>query len=129
MWTFLANLIGGPIVTGLINAYKAKLAAGNTSERIAADLAARELAVEQRETEISASVVIAEQGRWYTACIRPLFCLPFIVFTFKVIVWDKVLGWGVTDPLDPNMWSVFMIIIGAYFGGRSIEKVARILKR
>lgn len=129
MWTFLANLIGGPIVTGLIGAYKAKLAVGNTSERIAADLAARELAVEQREAEVNASVVTAEQGRWYTACIRPLFCLPFIVFTFKVIVWDKVLGWGVTDPLDPNMWNVFMIIIGAYFGGRSIEKVARILKR
>jgi hypothetical protein len=41
MWELLANLIGGPIVTGLIKAYQAKLAAGNTSERIAADLAAR----------------------------------------------------------------------------------------
>jgi len=129
MWAILANLIGGPIVTGLIGAYKAKLESGNTSERIAADLAARELAVQQREAEVNSSVVIAEQGRWYTACIRPLFCLPFIIFTLKVIVWDKVLKLGVTDPLDPNMWNVFMVIIGAYFGGRSIEKVARILKR
>lgn len=129
MWSILAQLIGGPIVTGLIGAYKAKLEAGNTSERIAADLAARELAVQQREAEVNSSVVIAEQGRWYTACIRPLFCLPFIIFTIKVIVWDKVLKLGVTDPLDPNMWNVFMVIIGAYFGGRSIEKVARIIKR
>lgn len=129
MWTAILSFLGGPIVNGLINGYKAKLEAGNTSERIAADLASRELAVQQREIEVNSSVVIAEQGRWYTACIRPLFCLPFMIFTFKVIVWDKVLGWGTTDPLDPNMWNVFMVIIGAYFGGRSIEKVARILKR
>jgi hypothetical protein len=129
MWAAILSFLGGPIVNGLINGYKARLEAGNTSERIAADLAARELAVQQREIEVNSSVVIAEQGRWYTACIRPLFCLPFMIFTFKVIVWDKVLGWGTTDPLDPNMWNVFMVIIGAYFGGRSIEKVARILKR
>ena len=129
MWTAILSFLGGPIVNGLINGYKAKLEAGNTSERIAADLAARELAVQQREVEVNSAVVIAEQGRWYTACIRPMFCLPFMIFTFKVIVWDKVLGWGTTDPLDPNMWNVFMVIIGAYFGGRSIEKVARILKR
>ena len=129
MWTAILSFLGGPIVNGLINGYKAKLEAGNTSERIAADLAARELAVQQREVEVNSAVVIAEQGRWYTACIRPMFCLPFMIFTFKVIVWDKVLGWGTTDPLDPNMWNVFMVIIGAYFGGRSIEKVARIIKR
>ena len=129
MWTAILSFLGGPIINGVINGYKAKLEAGNTSERIAADLAQRELAVQQREVEVNSAVVIAEQGRWYTACIRPLFCLPFMIFTFKVIVWDKVLGWGTTDPLDPNMWNVFMVIIGAYFGGRSIEKVARIIKR
>lgn len=129
MWSFLASLIGGPVINGLINAYKARLEAGNTSERIAADLAARELAVEQRESEVNSQVVIAEQGRWYTACIRPLFALPFIVFAWKIVIWDKVLAWGSTDPLDPNMWSVFMIVVGAYFGGRTVEKVARILRR
>ena len=30
MWTWLASLIGGPVITGLINAYKAKLDAANT---------------------------------------------------------------------------------------------------
>lgn len=129
MWLSIISFLGGPVVSGLIKAYEAKLAAGNTSERIAADVAAGEIAAQQNDVKVAASVVIAEQGRWYTACIRPLFCLPFIIFTFKVIVWDKVLGWGVTDPLDPNMWGVFMVIVGAYFGGRSIEKVARILKR
>jgi hypothetical protein len=43
MWTWLASLIGGPVVTGLINAYKAKLDASDTRDRIAADLAAKKI--------------------------------------------------------------------------------------
>jgi hypothetical protein len=128
-WSWLGSFLTGPLLGKALDAYKAKLSAGNTSEGIAAELAARELVVEQREAEVNASVVIAEQGRWYTACIRPLMMLPFIVFTWKVVVFDKVMGWGVTDALDPNMWNVFMIAIGSYFGGRTIEKVARIVKR
>jgi hypothetical protein len=59
--------------------------------------------------------------------MRPLFAMPFILFTWKVIVWDKLLAdWthGSTDPLDPKMWGVFMAIVIAYFGGRSAENVA-----
>ena len=108
MWSLIANLLGsllgGPIINGLINGYKAKLEAGNTSERIAADLAARELAVEQREREVASQVVIAEQGRWYTALPRPLFAFAFILYVWKVVVWDKVLGLGTTDSLSPAMW-------------------------
>jgi hypothetical protein len=129
MWMTILSFIGGPIIKGLIDAYQAKLKAGNTSEKIAADLAASEIAAETRDKEVAASIVIAEQGRWFTACVRPLTALPFIVFTWKVIVWDKVFGMGVTDPIDDRMWSVFQIVVGAYFGGRTIEKVARILKR
>jgi hypothetical protein len=129
MWTFLLNLIGGPIITGIIDGYKAKLAAQNTADAQAADLAKQEIMGEivQRQTE--ASVIRQEQGWWVTAMIRPLFALPFIVYTLKIVVWDKVLAWGTTDALDPRMWDVFMLVVGAYFGGRTIEKVARIFKR
>ena len=47
--------------------------------------------------------------------------LPFIIFVWKVIVFDKVLGFGRTDPLDPKMWGVFMAVVVAYMGGRSFE--------
>ncbi|HZL30394.1 MAG TPA: hypothetical protein VFC54_04955 [Pseudolabrys sp.] len=129
MWAWLANLIGGPVINGLIGAYKAKLEAGNTSERIAADLAVRELAVEQREREVASQVVIAEQGRWYTALPRPLFAAAFIIYAWKVVVWDKVLGLGTTDALSGDVAQWAMIVLTAYFGGRSLEKVARILGR
>lgn len=128
MWGFLAKLIGGPIVNGLIGAYKAKLDAKSKDNAMAVDLAAKEIEGEIAARQVEASILRQEQGHWYTAIIRPLLALPFIVFTWKIVVWDKVLGFGSTDPLDPNMWSVFLTVVGAYFGGRTIEKVARIFK-
>jgi hypothetical protein len=126
---WLGNLIGGPFVKAALDAYRAKLSADNTTEKITADLAARELAVEQREKEVDAKIVIAEQGRWYTALPRPLFALAFIIYVWKVVVWDKVLGLGVTDPLSGAVAQWAMIVLTAYFGGRSLEKVARILRK
>lgn len=129
MWTMILSFLGGPIVNGIINAYKAKLAAQNTTDAQAADLAKNEIMGEIAQRQTEASIIRQEQGWWVTAMIRPLFAMPFIIFSWKVIVWDKCLGWGSTDALDPNMWSVFITVVGAYFGGRTIEKVARIFKR
>jgi hypothetical protein len=128
MWLAIISFLGGPVVQGLIEAYKAKLAAGTTDKKIASDLAATEIAAQQNDVTVAASLVLAEQERWWTACIRPLMAAPFVVFTWKVVVIDKVMHLGKTDPLDQNMWSVFMAVVVAYYGGRSIEKVARILK-
>jgi hypothetical protein len=127
--TWLGNLLGGPFAQAAVKAYQSKLTAENTSEKIAADLAARELAVEQREAELSAQVVMAEQGRWYTALPRRLFAFAFIIYVWKVVVWDKVFGWGSTDPLSGDLGQWMMIVLTAYFGGRSLEKVARILAK
>ena len=129
---WLGNLIGGPFAKAAVAAYRAKLSAENTSEKVAADLAARELAVEQREREVSAQIVVAEQGRWLTALPRPLFAFAFVIYAWKVVVWDKVLGaWthGATDPLGGDVARWAMVVLTAYFGGRSLEKVARILKK
>ncbi len=129
MWTWLASLIGGPVVSGLINAYKAKLEAGNTQDRIAADLAAKEIEAEIEARRQAAAIIIAEQGRWYTAIIRPLLAVPVIIYFWKVIVWDKVLGLGTTDPITGMIADWTGLIITAYVGGRSIEKIARIITR
>jgi hypothetical protein len=65
MWTWLASFHGGPVISGLINAYKAKLAAGNDADKIAADLAGKELDVQAREIEAQKAIRIAEIGKWY----------------------------------------------------------------
>lgn len=136
MWAMLLNFLGGPIINklvgGAIDAYKAKLASVNSTEAHAIDLAKAEIEGEIAQRQTEASIIRQEQGWWVTALIRPLMALPFIIFAWKVVVFDKVLGsWthGSTDPLDPNMWSVFLAVVGAYFGGRTIEKVARIFRR
>jgi hypothetical protein len=126
---WLGNLLGGPFAKAALDAYRAKLDAGNASEKIAADLAARALDVEARERELAAKLIVAEQGRWYTALPRPLFAGAFIIYVWKVVVWDKVLGLGVTDALGGDVAQWAMIVLTAYFGGRSLEKVARILAR
>ena len=126
---WLGNLLGGPFARAAVDAYRAKLSAESTSEKIAADLAARELTVETRERELATQLAIAEQGRWYTALPRPLYAFAFIVYVWKVVVWDRVLGLGSTPALTGDVAQWAMIVLTAYFGGRSLEKVARILAR
>lgn len=130
--SWILSFLSGPLLSKLVEAYKAKLDAKSKDSAMAVDLAAKEIAAEIEARKTETALIVAEQGRWYTACIRPLMAAPFVIFAWKVIVWDKVLGlWtgGHTDPIDPNMWSVFLTVVGAYFGGRTIEKVARIFKR
>src|ERR1039457_6294638 len=126
---WLGNLLGGPFAKAAVDAYRAKLTAENTSEKIAADLAARELDVESRERELATQVVIAEQGRWYTALPRPLFAFAFIIYVWKVVVWDRVLGLGSTPALAGDVAQWAMIVLTAYFGGGRPEEGARILGR
>ncbi len=135
---WLGNLLGGPFAKAAVDAYKAKLESQNSKDAKTAEIVSRELAVEQRESELATEVVIAEQGRWYTALPRPLFAFAVVIYVWKLFVIDKVIGpgciwltktcWdGSTDPLSPEMSSWAMVIITAYFGGRTIEKVARII--
>jgi hypothetical protein len=128
---WVGSFLSGPLLAGALKAYQAKLANDNNADQRTADLLARELAVEQREAEVNSQVVIAEQGRWYTALPRPLFAAPFIIYVWKLIVWDKVIMHGATatDPLSPELWQWGGIVLTAYFAGRSLEKAAAVLKR
>lgn len=129
MWSWLASFLAGPLLNGLVKSYQLKLENATKEKNLAVELAAAEIQGEIAARQVEASILRDEQGWWVTAMVRPLMAAPFIVFAWKVVVWDKVLGWGTTDALDPNMWSVFLTVVGAYFGGRTIEKVARIFRR
>src|SRR5882672_7446729 len=107
MWTAILSFLGGPLISGLLAAYKQRLASINTQDQMALDLLTKEIEADVAARAEATKLLIAEQGHWYTAMIRPLFAAPFVIFAFKVVVWDKVLGLGVTDKLDPNLWTVF----------------------
>lgn len=125
----ILDFFGGSVIEGLINAYKAKLEAAGKQDALATELAVKELEAEISARAEANKLLIAETGRWYTAMIRPLFALPLIIYFWKTIVWDKVLGWGATDPLTGMIGEWAGLIIIAYFGGRSLEKVAKVFAR
>src|SRR5688500_5286559 len=101
MWTWLASFLSGPIIKGVLDGYKAKLASGNTSERIAADLAQRELAVQQAEIEAQTRLRIAQIGHWYEP--EHLAGYILVLYIGKVVVWDTMLGLGTTAPIKGNV--------------------------
>lgn len=129
MMAWLLSFLSGPLLNSLVNAYKAKLEAGNTRDAKAVDLAVAEISADIAARSAAKEIIIAEQGHWYTAIIRPLFALPFVIFAWKVVVYDKVLGWGVTDAIDPNMWSVFLAVVGSYFGLSAVDRIAKVFRR
>ena len=130
MWSFLGNLVGGPIINGLLGAYRERLKNINQQDQMALDLLKKEVDADIAARSEATKLLIAEQGHWYTAIIRPLFALPFIIYVWKIVVWDKVLGIGVTEHgIDANFWNVFQVIIVSYFGATAVERVSRIFKR
>jgi len=123
----ILSFFGGPVVKGIVDAYKAKLEAGNTQERIAADLAGRELEVQAKEVEVQNQYKIALIGNWY----EPTNLLGYImvIYVGKVVVWDKVLAWETTDPITGAVGEWAGMIIAFLVGKRAFENVARIIRR
>lgn len=123
----LAALLGlfGPIAAigkEIAAAQTAKAVAATDKERIAAD---------ERINRLNAmrDVLIAEQGSWFTRWVRPMFALPFVIYNAKLVLWDKVLALGVTDPLSTELAWIQSTVIGFYFLGVTVETVAANLRK
>lgn len=129
MLRWLMSFLSGKAFEALVNAYKIKLEAAGKQDALAVDLAKKDIESEIAARTAAKEIIIAEQGHWYTAVVRPLFALPFVIFIWKVVVWDKVLGWGVTDRIDPLMADVLKAIIYSYFGLAIADRVSRVFKR
>jgi hypothetical protein len=74
MWQWLASFLTGPIVNGAIEAYKAKLDAMNSQDRLAADLTAKEIEARSRRESRplqsfwqSSCKVLRSRGTWRLA--------------------------------------------------------------
>lgn len=127
MWMAIISFLGGPVIKGLIDAYNAKLKAGNVDNRIAADIAAGEIAAQVSETNAIMAYRTAEIGHWYEPDKIMGYCVA--AYLAKLLVWDKVMGWGVTDPLGGFAETTSNLIVAFYFAKRGFENIARIIKR
>lgn len=109
--TILTWIAGGGLnsILGKIEtAYEAKLKAQNDSERIAAD---QQIAM----LEAQRDSVLAAQSNRVGQFVRAAWAFPFIVYNAKLVLWDKVLGLGATDPLSSQLAQIEMVVLGGYF--------------
>lgn len=127
MWMTIISFLGGPVVRALIEAYGAKLKAENIDSKIAADLAASEIAAQTAETNAVMQYRVAELGRWYEPDKLMGYCVA--IYFAKLLVWDKVLGFGSTDALAGFAAITANLVVSFYFAKRGFENVARIIKR
>ncbi|MGY4159053.1 hypothetical protein ACVINW_004895 [Bradyrhizobium sp. USDA 4461] len=127
MWMAILSFLGGPVIKGLIDAYQAKLKAGNIDSKIAADLAAGEIAAQSAEIQAQGQLKIAEIGHPWEP--EKLAFYVTLVFFAKCVIWDKVLGLGTTPQLTGDVSTWAGMIMGFYFGKRTFENVARIIRR
>jgi hypothetical protein len=127
MWMTILSFLGGPVIKGLIDAYQAKLKAGNVESKIAADLAAQEIAAQTAEAQFHNQLKVAEIGHPLEP--EKLAFYVALIYFAKCVVWDTVFGLGTTPPLkgDVSMWAG--LIMSFYFSKRTFENVARIIKR
>lgn len=128
MLKVLLGLLSGPlsqISSDLKEAYQAKLAAQNDQERIAADERINTL-------EARKSVILAAQSDPLERLVRIGFAFPFVAYTWKLVLWDKVLAYwthGATDALSSDLTQLMWIVVGGYFVDVTVRGTARILKK
>ncbi len=127
MWMTIISFLGGPVVKALIDAYSAKLKAENADAKIAADLAAAEIASQTAEANAIIQYRIAELGYWHEPDKLIGYCVT--IYFAKLLVWDKVLGFGATDALAGFAATTANLVVSFYFAKRGFENVARIIKR
>ena len=123
MWLLktVLGFLSGPlsdISNDLKEAYQSKLNAANDKERIAADERINLL-------EARKSIILAAQSDPFERWVRILFAVPFALYVWKLVVYDKILEWGATANLSTDLWNMFYIILGGYF----VETTVRTFRR
>jgi len=103
------------ITQSLTHAYEMKLRATTDKQKLEADMVIQQLLARQ-------AVLLAEQGRWYTAWIRPMLALPVVILVWKLLVYDTVLKLGVTPDPGAVVTGIVWTVIGAYFLTRPFER-------
>jgi hypothetical protein len=127
MWMTIISFLGGPVIKGLIDAYNAKLKANNADNKVAADLAAAEIAAQSAETNAILQYRAAELGHWYEPDKLMGYCVA--IYFSKLLIFDKVLGLGATDPLAGFAAVTSNLVVSFYFAKRGFANVARIIRR
>ncbi|WP_037547461.1 hypothetical protein [Stappia stellulata] len=104
--TVLLQWLTGPLLRAVLTHFDRRVAARSESERLSADLAARSIRAEMEARGHARAVLLAEQGRFWTAARlgRLMFVVPLGIWWSAVIA-DSIFAfaWSVAalpSPLD-----------------------------
>ena len=106
------------IADKIAQAYVQKTNAQTEQERIAADERIKAL-------EAKRDIILKAQSDPFERWVRIGFALPFVLFVWKLVVWDKLLGWGATDDLSADLWNILYIVLGGYFLDTVVRRFTR----
>lgn len=118
MWALLTGLPG--LITGAFGAIN-NITSAISNEKIALIGATTDREKIETQERISAlqaqrDVLVAEAARSKIPLyVQLLMTLPIAAIMAKIIVWDKMLGWGSTDNLSPEEWYLVYVVYGFWF--------------
>lgn len=131
MFSWLLSLLSSPIL-GKITDYlttRANTELGKYQGDVTVAVAAVQAEIASRNAQ--KEIILAEQGRWYTAMIRPLMAFPLVLYLWKTIAYDKVMckfvscgSTGITDAVGGSLGEWIGIIIISYFGTSMATDIA-----
>jgi hypothetical protein len=92
--TLLAWINPLSTILGKVQEWEAKLLDAKTEQE--------RMAAAERIAALQAQASVA--GHPIDALARVVMAAPGVLFVWKLILWDKMLGWGSTDDLSSNLW-------------------------
>ena len=116
----ILSWVSGSLVGEIADAYKAKHTATTEQARIAAGVNIARLETQQANRAL---------GGRLTAWVQAAWAAPFILYNWKLIVWDKMLGMGATDALSQDLSALQLRIVAFYFGGAAAVGIVRAIRR
>lgn len=133
MFSLIAKLFAGPLVSALGDAYKAKLAADNDESRLVADVAIkdieRQIADRQAAKEIRLATATFWEMRLVTALVAGCFALHLLLVTLDTCF---ALGWRVAafpKPFDEWQGTILLSFFGMQAVGKGITTIASAIRR
>lgn len=127
MLAFLSALpVIGSIITGITTAFfnaKVKLFSAKTGATTEVARAALSAVAVEQQTRVQGLAVIA--GNKLLTILVIAFASPFVIFIWKVVVVDIVLGWGTTDPIKGQVSDWGNAIICSIFGSATAISLGR----
>jgi hypothetical protein len=123
----LVSLIGGPIVSSLLKGYRSKLEAANTSDRIASDLAIKDIEAGIEASAHAKKIRMATAGFWEMRLLTFAIAFPFVSHLWSVWLDTQFrLGWGIPKFPEPmNEWqgAILLSFFGIYTLGKTMQSL------